>query len=376
MAAGTGAGTASEDAYRSSGVDYGVLDAAKRRSMQAVLASLAAPANRGALVASETVGEPAQLVEVDGVQLATVLECLGTKSEIAREVEESLAIDRWEAIGIDAVAAIVNDLSCAGALPISVSAYFATGSAGWYSGARHESLVAGWQRACAEAGAAWVGGESPTLSGIVGERAVDIAGSAIGRIPAGCRAWLGSRLEPSDEIVLVESSGLHANGASLARAVASSSPDGWATVLPSGQRFGEAVLEPSVIYVRLVEALQSAPFHDQLRYASHITGHGLRKLMRADRELTYRVSALLPVPEVLSWLAERAGLDAAGAYGTFNMGVGFAVFAAAGAGEQVCLVAESLGLNAIVAGAVETGARRVILEPLGIEYSSEELDLR
>jgi phosphoribosylformylglycinamidine cyclo-ligase len=368
--------TGREDAYRSSGVDYGVLDAAKRRSMQAVLSSLGAPADRGALVARETVGEPAQLVEVDGVQLATVLECLGTKSEIAREVEESLGIDRWEAIGIDAVAAIVNDLCCVGALPISVSAYVATGSAGWYSGPRHGSLVTGWQRACDEAGAAWVGGESPTLSGIVGEQSVDIAGSAIGRVPAGCRAWLGSRLEPGDEIVLVGSSGLHANGASLARAVASSSADGWASALPSGRTLGEAVLEPSLIYVRLVEALQSSPLHDQVRYASHITGHGLRKLMRADRALTYRVSDLPPVPEVLSWLSERAGLDTAGAYGTFNMGAGFAVFTQEGSGESICATAASVGLRAIVGGTVETGDRRVILEPLDIEYSSDELDLR
>ncbi len=368
--------TGPEDAYRSTGVDYGVLDAAKRRSIRAVLSSLEAPAARGAVVAAETIGEPAQLIEVDGVMLATVLECLGTKSEIAREVEESLGDDRWEGIGVDSVAAIVNDLCCVGALPVSVSAYVATGSASWYSGSRHASLVAGWQRGCAEAGAAWVGGESPTLAGIVADRSVDIAGSAIGRVPAGRQPWLGSRLGAGDEIVLVGSSGLHANGASLARAVAATQPERWATRLPSGRSLAEAVLEPSLLYVKLVDGLHRAPFHMEIRYASHITGHGLRKLMRADRSLTYRVTDFPPVPEVLAWLSAEAGLDGAASYGSFNMGSGLAVFAAAGAGPAVVALASELGYEACAAGVVESGPRQVVLEPIGVTYSSEELDLR
>ena len=365
------------DAYRSSGVDYGVLDAAKRRSIEAVMGSLGEPVARGAAVRAETVGEPAQLVEVDGVLLATVLECLGTKSTIAREVEDALGEDHWEAIGVDAVAAIVNDLCCVGALPLTLSAYVATGDASWYAGERHTSLVEGWRRACEEAGAAWVGGESPTLSGIVAHDSVDLAGSATGRVPLGRVPWLGSRLVVGDEIVLVASSGLHANGASLARSVAAASEEGWRTRLPGGRLLGEAVLEPSVVYVRLVEALQSAPFGgDDVHYASHVTGHGLRKLMRADRELTYRVEALPAVPEVLSWLADRAGLDAASAHGTLNMGSGFAVFARAGRGHDVAALAGDLGYEAIVAGAVERGPRRVVLEPVGVSFDSAELELR
>ncbi|MHB1987503.1 MAG: AIR synthase related protein [Acidimicrobiales bacterium] len=368
----------SRDAYRSAGVDYAVLDAAKRRSIGAVLSSLTNPElyKRGAVVVTGTIGEPAQLVEVDGTQLATVLECLGTKSEIAREVEESLGEDHWEAIGVDSVAAVVNDLCCVGALPLTVSAYLATGSSAWYSGSRHASLVAGWEQACAEVGAAWVGGESPGLSGIIAESAVDIAGSALGRIPAGGRAWLGERVVPGDEIVLVSSSGLHANGASLARAVADGLPGHWGTRLPSGRSFGEAVLQPSVLYVGLVAALQEASSNAAVHYASHVTGHGLRKLMRADCSLTYRVTKLLPVPEVLSWLSTAAQLDDATAYATFNMGAGFALFTAAGSGDSVVTTAEALGLRALVAGRVEAGERRVILEPLGITYSSEELELR
>ena len=74
-------------------------------------------------------------------------------------------------------------------------------------------------------------------------------------------------------------------------------------------------------------------------YLSHITGHGLLKLMRPRRELTYRIERLPPVPQVLAFLVERAGLDAHAAYSTFNMGAGFAVYCAAGSGEDVVAVA-------------------------------------
>lgn len=358
-------------AYEAAGVDYGVLDAAKRRSIEAVRSSLAWPEPEGAHVLAETVGEPAQVVEVGGLRLATVIECLGTKSTVALEAEP-LGIDGWLAIGVDMVAAVVNDLCCTGALPLTFSAYVATGDPAWYSGSRHASLIEGVRRACQECRAAFVGGESPTLSGVVAARAVDLAGAAVGLVEG--EVWLGRRLEPGDDIVLVASSGLHANGASLARRVASSLPAGWATELPSGRRLGEALLDASVLYPPLVGALSRSrlPVH----YASHVTGHGLRKLMRAERELTYRIRELPPVPEVLAWLASTAGLDDATAYGTFNMGAGFALYVPEGAGAPAAALAESAGYHALVAGQVEEGPRQVVLEPLGVAYGTDSLDLR
>lgn len=363
-------------AYERAGVDYSVLDAAKRRSIGAVLSSLAAPRARGARVEPGSVGEPAQLFEVDGITLATVLECLGTKSEIARSFEEVAGPSCWGAIGKDALAAIVNDLACAGALPLVVSAYLATGSADWYAGERHGHFVEGFRQGCAEAGAAWVGGESPTLAGIIEPAGADIAGSAVGRLPAGARPWSGERLEAGDEIVLVASSGLHANGASLARQVAAELAGGWSERLESGRLFGEAVLEASVSYVPLVAALWDSGLGEKVHYASHVTGHGLRKLMRADRRLSYRLSLLQPVPEVLSFLTARAGLSEEEAYATFNMGSGFALYLAAGSGTQAAALAGAAGFEALVAGRVEEGDRQVVLEPIGVRYSSEHLELR
>jgi phosphoribosylformylglycinamidine cyclo-ligase len=360
--------------YEAAGVDYDVLDAAKRRALAAAATTLGLPEPRGAVVNRSSLGEPATVLEVGGVSLAFVLECLGTKSMIAKAYEEATGVDRFDAIGYDAVAAVVNDLCCVGALPLVINAYVATGSAAWYAGGRHASLVAGWLRACEDAGAAWGGGESPTLAGLVEPDQVDLAGSAVGRVPEGGAPWLGAGLEPGDEIVLVSSSGLHANGASLARQVAAQLPDGWTTRLASGRELGDAVLDPSALYARLVERLwrDAVP----VRYASHVTGHGLRKIMRADRELTYRIDRLPEVPEVLGFLVAESGLEPWDAYATFNMGAGFAVFTAAGGAEAAASAARATGHCALVAGRVEAGSRQVVLEPLEVVYASEDLEVR
>ncbi len=97
--------------------------------------------------------------------------------------------------------------------------------------------------------------------------------------------------------------------------------------------------------------------------------------MRPARELTYRISALPPVPEALAFLTEQAGLDAHAAYSTLNMGSGYAVYTAAGSGAQVVEIARGLGHHALLAGQVEDGPRQVIVEPVGVTYADAELDL-
>ena len=361
-------------AYRAAGVDYEALDAGKRSALTEALETSELLSAAGGRALDESRGEPAFVFEAGGRLLALVVEGLGTKSIIARQVEEQLGVSLFTNVAYDTVAAIVNDLCCVGALPLVVNAYFATGSSDWYDREdRHGALLAGWREGCADAGATWGGGESPSLPGLVEPRDIELAGSAIGIVPAGRDAILGADLAPGDEIVLVASSGLHANGSSLARAVADRLEHGYATVLASGRTFGEALLDPSLIYVGLVRALLASRI--DIHYLSHITGHGLLKLMRPRRELTYRVSALPSVPEVLQFLVEQADMAPAGAYQTFNMGAGFAVYCAAGGGEEVVRLASERGLRAVVAGAVEEGPRRVVLEPVDVVFESGDMDL-
>jgi phosphoribosylformylglycinamidine cyclo-ligase len=361
-------------AYSAAGVDYDTLDAAKRDALTAALTTSGLLAARGGRALDASRGEPAFVFEIAGRTLGLVLETLGTKSVIARQVEGRAGARGFENVAYDTVAAIVNDLCCVGTLPLVVNAYFATGSSDWYRDPeRLAALLAGWQRGCVDSGATWGGGESPSLAGLVAGEEIELAGSAVGLVPEGRGPILGDELGPGDEIVLVASSGLHANGASLARLVAERLPDGYRTALPSGRSFGEALLDPSVIYVKLVEALLDADV--EIHYLSHVTGHGLLKLMRPRRELGYRIDRLPEVPEALAFLASEAGLSPAAAYSTFNMGAGFAVYCAAGSAAVVVARARELGLAAWLAGAVEPGPRRVMLSELGVVYESDDLDL-
>ncbi len=365
-------------AYGSAGVDYEALDAGKRDALSQALAASVATADvlaaAGARVIDASRGEPAFAFEVGDRVCAFVLECLGTKSIIARELEDRLGALAFANVAYDTVSAVVNDLCCLGALPLVVNAYFAVGSSDWYDqGERKAGLLQGWREACVDAGASWGGGESPSLSGLVAASEIELAGSAVGVLPPGRRAILGDELASGDEIVIVASTGLHANGASLARRVAAQLADGYDTELPSGRSFGEALLDRSAMYVQLVRRLLESGA--DVHYLSHITGHGLLKLMRPRREFTYRVRELPAVPEVLEFMVERADLAPAAAYSTFNMGCGFAVYCAQGAGEAVTRIAADVGLSAVVAGVVEEGPRRVLLEQLGVEFAGSELDL-
>jgi len=371
---GQSAGGTGVVSYESAGVDYDLLDAGKRHSLAQALLTSGLAAGRGAHAVDASRGEPAFLFRLGDMHLAMVLECLGTKSVIARQYQELTGVNRFDWVGIDTVAAVVNDLICVGALPLTVNAYFATGAASWYHVAgRHEALSKGFREGCERAGAIWGGGESPTLSGIVDPEEIDLAACGVGRVPEGREPLLSDAIEPGDEIVLVASTGLHTNGATLAR-LAAQRAGGLTTRLPDGTTLGDALLHPSAIYVDfMAEMLHSGL---SISYASHITGHGLRKVMRPDRDLTYRLTALPPVPPVLDWIRATLDLPDTEAYGTFNMGAGFAVYCRPGQADAVIAAADRTGHTAWVAGRVEAGDRRVILQPVGVTFTSEELRLR
>ncbi len=360
--------------YKAAGVDYDALDEGKRMAMARALATSSLLAVRGGRALDASRGEPAFVFELGDTTLAFVMEGLGTKSVIARQLFERHGINRFADVAYDTVAAILNDLCCVGALPLVVNAYFATGASEWYTEPeRAAALLRGWQRACIDAGCTWGGGESPSLPGLVAAEDIELAGAAVGKVPAGRAAILGEELRAGDEIVLVASSGLHANGASLARLLVERLPDGYMTALPSGRTLGEALLDPSVMYVPLVQALLESGLG--ISYFSHVTGHGLLKLMRPAKALSYRISELPPVPEVLAFLVEQAGLDKHAAYSTFNMGSGYAIYCPEGTGAEVVEMALAMGFRAVVAGSVEPGQRQVIVEPIGVHYVGDELDL-
>ena len=224
----------------------------------------------------------------------------------------------------------------------------------------------------------WGGGETPALAGIVEAGRIDLAAACTGIVSPKTRLSLGAHLAPGDAIVLLASSGIHANGLSLARQLAERLPRGYLT--PARRERGADL-------VRRGAARADRPLPADHRGApSRRRPRPLRRqrhrprLAQADaasgRSFTYRIRQLPDVPAVLSFIQKEAGLDAREAYGTFNMGAGFAVFVPAEDAERAAAVARKAGVDAWVAGSVEAGPRRLVIEPLDIEYGGEELGVR
>ena len=364
--------------YGTSGVDYGRIDPLKIAAQRAALATGAQLDQHGFSEVATSRGESAYVVDVGPFYLASIVECLGSKALVADAMAELTGASAYADIAQDTIAMAVNDLVTVGATPLIVQAYWAAGGSDWFDdAARSEALVAGWRRACEQCGIAWGGGETPALAGIVERGRVDLAAACTGIVSPKTRLSLGDHLVPGDAIVLLASSGIHANGVSLARQVAERLPRGYLTPVADSAvpiTFGEALLAPTVLYAPITEALFHAGI--RVRYAVNITGHGWRKLMRHRADFTYRIRRLPEIPAVLSFLQREAGLDARSAYATFNMGAGFAVFVPAEDAERAVAVARKAGVESWLAGSVEAGPRRLVIEPIDLEYAGSELGVR
>jgi phosphoribosylformylglycinamidine cyclo-ligase len=361
--------------YEQAGVDYDLIDPLKVAAQRAAAATGEQLAAHGFAEVTASRGESAYVVDIGPFYLASIVECLGSKALVADEMHRLTGRHYYEGVAQDTIAMAVNDLITVGATPLVVQAYWAAGGSDWFADTqRANALVAGWRKACERCGVAWGGGETPALAGIVEPGRIDLAAACTGIIQPKDRLSLGDRLGPGDAVVLLNSSGIHANGLSLARKLVERLPDGYLTALPDGSLYGEALLAPTVLYSPVTEALAAHGIRPH--YCANITGHGWRKLLRHAASLTYRIHTLPDVPPVLRFIQEHARMDALQAYGTLNMGAGFALFVAAADAHRTVEIARTQGVGALVAGHVEAGPKQLLIDPAGVRYGGEELQLR
>lgn len=320
-------------------------------------------------------GESAFVWEMNGVLMASVVEGLGTKNLVADEMRKITGKTYYEIIGHDAVATIINDLITVGAKPRVIHAYWAIEDNSWLADKkRMTDFVSGWRDACKLSMATWGGGETPTLKGIIKKGAVDLGGAAIGVINSKENLVTDTKLKSGDRIILVKSNGINCNGLSLARAIAKKLPHGYATKLKNGKMYGNAILRKTNIYAKLVQQLldKSVDIH----YISNITGHGLRKIMRARKNYTYIIEKVFPVHTLFPFIQKHARLSDYEMYSTFNMGQDYAIFVSEKDTVKTQEIIKKNGFESINAGYLESGPRRVIIKPKDITFSSETLDLR
>jgi phosphoribosylformylglycinamidine cyclo-ligase len=362
--------------YAGSGVDYGALDPFKRRAQLAGRSTADVIRRLGVSEVEMSRGESAYLVETPDTYLAHVEEGLGTKNLVADAMYRLVPTrSYYDHVAQDTVAMIVNDMITLGALPLAVAMHLGVGSSDWFKDERRtEDLIEGWRRACQLARCAWGGGETPTLSGVVEPAAVVLAGSAIGIVKPKGRL-IRANIQHGDAIVVFESSGIHANGLTLARAIAERAPNGYLTPLRDGRTYGDALLDPTYIYVGLVEDCLGRGV--DIHYAVNITGHGWRKLMRAPDPFAYVVERIPAPPPVFDFIQSIGPVDDAEAYGNFNMGAGFAIYVPETDVATVLDIAKSFPFQALRAGHIEKSAtKRVVITPKSLEYAGATLGVR
>jgi phosphoribosylformylglycinamidine cyclo-ligase len=251
----------------------------------------------------------------DELGIAVGTDGVGSKLVVAEET------GRLDTVGIDCIAMNVNDVVCVGAEPIAVLDYLAVEQADPEAAA---AIARGLKVGAEAAGVEIPGGELAVLPELIrghpSPHGFDLCASCFGTV-ALADIVTGAAIRPGDALVGLPSSGLHSNGYTLARrALASLDYDDRPDAL-GGATVADALLEPTVIYVRAaLELLRSAI---DVRGLAHITGGGLTNLRRLNDGVGFDVTDPLPVPGIFALVQRLGGVDPREMWDVFNMGCGF-----------------------------------------------------
>lgn len=241
----------------------------------------------------------------------------GTKVKLA------FVMDKHDTIGIDAVAMCVNDIACSGGEPLFFLDYIACGK---NYPEKIASIVSGVAEGCLQSECALVGGETAEHPGLMPEDDYDLAGFAVGVVDKK-DIIDSSTIKAGDTLIGIASSGVHSNGFSLVRKVfemTKESLDAYYDEL--GKTLGEALIEPTRIYVKALKNVKNAGV--RIKGCSHITGGGFFE--NVPRMLPENVRAVIkkdsyPVPALFDLIQKNGNIEEHMMYNTFNMGLGMVI---------------------------------------------------
>lgn len=277
----------------------------------------------------------------------------GTKVKLA------FVMDKHDTIGIDAVAMCVNDIACSGGEPLFFLDYIACGK---NYPEKIASIVSGVAEGCLQSECALVGGETAEHPGLMPEDDYDLAGFAVGVVDKK-DIIDGSTIKAGDTLIGIASSGVHSNGFSLVRKVfemTKESLDAYYDEL--GKTLGEALIEPTRIYVKALKNVKNAGV--RIKGCSHITGGGFFE--NVPRMLPENVRAVIkkdsyPVPALFDLIQKNGNIEEHMMYNTFNMGLGMVIAVNTKDVDATMKAIEDAGDKCYVVGNIVEGDKGVDL---------------
>ena len=291
--------------------------------------------------------------EMENPTLVSGTDGVGTKLKLA------FLLDKHDTIGIDCVAMCVNDIACAGGEPLYFLDYIACGK---NYPEKIATIVSGVAEGCKQSDAALIGGETAEMPGFYPEDEYDLAGFAVGIVDEK-DLITGKDIKPGDVLVGIASSGVHSNGYSLVRKVFPMETEALNTYYEElGRTLGEALLEPTKIYVKALRSVREAGV--TIKGCSHITGGGFYE--NIPRMLPEGVKAVVKkdsyeVPAIFKLLAKEGDISEEMMYNTYNMGIGMMLALEPKDVDKAVEAIEAAGEKAYIVGEIASGEKGVEL---------------
>ena len=275
---------------------------------------------------------------------------VGTKLKLA------FLMDKHDTIGQDCVAMCVNDIVCCGARPLFFLDYMSL----WKNIPEMvATIVKGVTDGCKMAGCALVGGETAEMPGLYSENEYDLAGFSVGIVDQ--EKMINSEtIEIGDVVIGLASSGVHSNGFSLVRKIFNVNEENLKEYREElGKTLGEALIEPTKIYVKPVLKLLEQV---NVKGISHITGGGFYENM--PRMLNEKVALNIDkdsyeVPAIFKLIQKEGNIPLRDMYNTFNMGIGMAIIVPKEEQEKALEILKEAGETAYVIGEVVEGNKEI-----------------
>ena len=255
------------------------------------------------------------LAETPHPLLVSGTDGVGTKLKLA------FLMDRHESVGIDCVAMCVNDVICCGAKPVIFLDYIALGKT---VPTKVEAIVKGVAEGCVRSGCALIGGETAEMPGFYSEDEYDLAGFTVGVVDRD-QVFDKETIEEGDVMIALPSTGVHSNGFSLVRKVFNLEKGPAILDVPFsslGKTLGEALLEPTAIYVKPVLSLAKKV---KIKAAAHITGGGfyenIPRCLPEGKQAVIKTGDVRILP-IFDLIQKTGKIPMRDMFNTFNMGVG------------------------------------------------------